>query len=163
MIKDPPTPILHRRPLANVIAMTNTTATDQRKVKWNTPYIVMRMANGLADFSLQLWLFGWNSYWWLQAMATFGCCIYATDRLAMATLSFSYCFSTYEKQWASWLWAEAALFSYPFIATWLWLHLAVHSQILPFLLLFHSLHFHVLSAVLTCMHYLMYFFLVICP
>ena len=126
-------------------------------------WLVMRMANGLADFSLQLWLFGWNSYWWLQAMATFGCCIYATDRLAMATLSFSYCFSTYEKQWASWLWAEAALFSYPFIATWLWLHLAVLSQILPFLLLFHSLHFHVLSAVLTCMHYLMYFFLVICP
>ena len=125
--------------------------------------VVMRMANGLADFSLQLWLFGWNSYWWLQAMATFGCCIYETDMLAMATLSFSYCFSTYEKQWASWLWAEAALFSYSFIATWLWLHLAVLSQILPFLLLFHSLHFHVLSAVLTCMHYLMYFFLVICP
>ena len=122
----------------------------------------MLMANRLADFSLQLWLFGWNSHWWLQAMATFGWCIYATDRLAMATLSFSYCFSTYEKQWASWLWAEAALFSYPFIATWLWLHLAVLSQILPFLLLFHSLHFHVLSAVLTCMHYLMYFFLVIC-
>ena len=97
---------------------------SQHRICLDSYSVVMQMASWLAAAAMQLWLFGWNGYWWLYTMAVFGWNGYTAESQIITALSFSNSEATVysweqcgcvQKQ----LWLSLLLFPYGYGSDWL--------------------------------------------